>query len=246
MGGSIRKGRFQPAWVLAAFFLLLLHAWPLWAEYYEYVDENGVRIFTDDQSQIPAGKATVHRERFDHLDEDERTLRIREEQEAAERLNQKVREKLEAYDLKETAEREKKAAADRQKRLARLKTPVVISRRQVLVPVTLEKYGRSTTVTMLLDTGASITTVNESVAQALDITEGRRSAAIVAGGGILRTRLVVLDALTVGPKTMKAKRIMVFPDKGPELGYQGLLGLDFLQNFGFTIDYGQQIIQWAE
>lgn len=218
------------------------------AEYYEYVDENGVRIFTDDRSMVPSGssRSKIHKERFDHLDEEEKQRRIEVENQAIERMNQETEQRLREYQLKDAAEQKEQEEMARQKRRLALRTPVAIVRNMILVPVTFTYRSREVTATMLLDTGASITSVNEAVIAPLNIEEGKSSAVVVAGGGILKTRLVTVDEIQVGPRAMADKQIMVYPKKGPDLGYQGLLGQDFLRYFSFSVDYTSSIIQWDE
>jgi len=117
---------------------------------------------------------------------------------------------------------------------------------QVLVPVTLKNRGKIIRLILLLDTGASITTISETAAQALEITKKEASAAQVAGGGIIRTWRAQVDEMQVGPKSMGPKTIMILPGSGGSPHYQGLLGQDFLGRFRYTLDQAQQIIQWAE
>ncbi len=99
---------------------------------------------------------------------------------------------------------------------------------------------------MLLDTGASITTIDESVVEQLGTSGGKTSAIIVAGGGIHKTKLVTVHQMKVGPKLVKNPEIMVLKQNTGFLGFQGLLGQDFLRQFSFTIDYGNNVIRWGE
>jgi predicted aspartyl protease len=219
------------------------------AEFYEYVDDNDVKNFTDDESLIPAGqtqKAKVHKEKYDHLKEEQRQRLIQKEEQEIEQINQRIRKDLETYRKKEALEKQKQEEMARQKRLAALKTPVEIRANKILVPVTINYAGQQTTVTLLLDTGASITTVNQFVAEQLNITGGEKSAAVVAGGGILRTKRVSVQKISVGPKSISPHQIMVFEELKASRGYQGLLGQDFLKQFRYTIDYAEEIIHWLE
>ncbi|MCP4719894.1 MAG: hypothetical protein GY860_10600 [Desulfobacteraceae bacterium] len=229
--------------------LLCLNPVPLRSEFYEYMDKDNVKTFTDDLSLVPevqTGKTKVHKERYDHLDEEQKNELIRQEQEEIEKLKMKTRADLERFEQLEKAERKKEQEIKRQKRLEALKTPIVISGNRILVPVTIKYSNKEVTTVLLLDTGASITSVNHFVAEQLNINTGKTSAVMVAGGGILRTKLVNVQHIKVGPKILKAPKIMVLEQKGLPLDFQGLLGQDFLQQFSFTIDYGNRVIRWKE
>lgn len=239
-----KKYLFALSWVL-----LLLHPGPLKSEFYEYIDENGVKTFTDDQSVIPViqqDKTKVHKERYDDLDEEKKNKLIQKEHREIEKLKKKTRAYLKKYEQRQEAERKRKQEIKRQKRLEALKTPIVLSRNRVLVPVTIKYSNREATIVLLLDTGASITSVNQSVADQLKINTGKSSSVRVAGGGIIKTKLVAVQQIKVGPKILKAPKIMVLEQKGMPLDFQGLLGQDFLQQFSYTIDYGNRVIQWKE
>lgn len=228
--------------------LLLLSPALSAAEYYEYIDEEGVKTFTDDQSLVPAGgaKTKVHKEKYDHLDEAERQRLLKLEEDALERQKQETREWLEQTRQQKEAEKKRQAEAERQKRIQALKTPVAIMGNLVLVPVTLMRAGKQMTVPLLLDTGASMTSINASLAEELNLDAGKKSAAIVAGGGILRTRIVRVDTLQVGPMKASPMTVMVLPDGGPARIYKGLLGQNFLGHFPYTLDYKNQVIQWTD
>ena len=229
--------------------LLFTHPDILHCKYYEYIDENGVKTFTDDESLIPEDQreaTKIHKERYDDLDKNQKREMIEKEQEEIDRLNRETKAIIDRIEGEEEEERLRQLEIEKQKRQAALRTPVTLTRNRILIPVTFKYYGRETTVTMLLDTGASITSVNQFVAEQLDITSGERSAARVAGGGILMTKTVDVDLIKVGPKALKRHKIMVFEHKGPREESQGLLGQDFLQKFGYTIDYDESVIVWDE
>ena len=76
------------------------------------------------------------------------------------------------------------------------------------------------------------------------ITTGKKSAARIAGGGTIETKIVDIDYIKVGSKTYKSPKIMVFDQKGPTGGIHGLLGQDFLSHFSYTIDYSKNLIVW--
>lgn len=256
MNGNTTTLKLNYRLLIAFIFLIALVLFfqkPGWSEFYEYIDENGVKIFTDDQSKIPnnqPNKIKTHKERFDHLDEAEKQRLIREEKQRINQINLQIQKELEEYRKKELAAQqeaeEKQRELDRIKQEAAMQTPVLIANNQIFVPVRFTFSGNQVETLLLLDTGASITTMNESVGDQLEISGGKKAAAIVAGGGLVRTATYVIDEIQVGTKTLLNHEVMVFKQKGPERQFEGLLGQDFLGHFRYTIDYNKKVIQWLE
>jgi predicted aspartyl protease len=250
MGLSTKSlNRISIALFIALSAALLLLPPTLRGEFYEYIDKNGVKIFTDDSSLIPdiqQDKTKIHKERYDHLDEEQKNELILHEQEEIDKQKKKTRASLEKFEQQEKIERQQQEDIKRQKYLEALNTPITISQNKILVPVTIGYANREITRVLLLDTGASITSVNQSVAEQLNINTGKSSAVMVAGGGILKTKLVDVKYIKVGPKTLKNPRIMVLEQKGAPLSFHGLLGQNFLSRFHFTIDYANSLIRWKE
>ena len=214
------------------------------SEFYQYINEEGVKCYTDDPSlvsDIEDEKIIVHKDKYDGLDEQEKKrLQDKEKQEALE-LRQKNQQANDNYIRNERLKDAKKAREERFKKLA---TPVRISMNRIIVPVTIGYSGREVTTLLLLDTGASITAIDNSIAEQLKINTGKNSAVRIAGGGILRTKIVNIEYIKVGPKTYKSPKIMVLDRKGPAEGFHGLLGQDFLSHFNYTIDYSKNLIIW--
>lgn len=125
-------------------------------------------------------------------------------------------------------------------------TSVQISGNQVLVPVTLRFNGQEVTTTMLLDTGASSTTISTEIAQRLHIGKDHTQAVLnrLANGGIVESRRMKLSSITVGPHTQHGMEINILRHEGPNLGFDGLLGMNFLRNHRYNIDFGTQQIIW--
>ncbi len=214
------------------------------SEFYQYINEDGVKCYTDDPSivsEIEDEKIIVHKDKYDGLDEQEKQrLKDKEKQEVLQ-LKQKKQETIENYRQKERIKDARKA---REEQLKKIATPVRISRNRIFVPVTIGYSGREVTTLLLLDTGASITAINNSIAEQLKINTGKKSAVRIAGGGILKTKIVDIEYIKVGPKTYKSPKIMVLNQKGPAEGFYGLLGQDFLSHFSYTIDYSNNLIVW--
>ncbi len=219
-------------------------------EFYEYINEDGVRSFTNDPSvinEIKNKNLKVHKERFDDLDEDERQRLLQEEREKAGQIRKAKQKKLKAWDDAEKEAEKKKAELAKKKRLAKLKTPITRRGNHILVPVTIAYSGKKVTSQLVLDTGASITAIHDTVASQLNMDGyGRKSLVRVAGGGIITSKVVNIDYIKVGPKVWKKPRIMVLPTSGPKQFHNGLLGQDFLQRYNYTIDAGEGVIKWDD
>jgi hypothetical protein len=132
--------------ILVSFFFIvnLIIAPVLRCEYYEYIDKNGVKCFTDDNSRIPPKqnkKIRVHKEKYDDMTDEEKAEKIKADQESL----KEIRSKQEEYSKKYKAEQEKiekeESEAAKKKAIEKQRTPVKIFNNQILVPVTIG-YGK--------------------------------------------------------------------------------------------------------
>ncbi len=214
------------------------------AGFYEYTDDQGVKCYTDDESRIPQKDGVVvHKEKYDDLDEKQRQLMLEKERREIEEHRQETRQWLDYYKSKE---QRRQAAEIEKQRLENRYTPVAIGHNQILVPVTFGYNGRKVQVPMILDTGAAVTALHGSVSSEIQVPAGRQGVARVAGGGIIKTRIVTVDYIQVGPKRLTNPTIMVLPEQGGRQHHAGLLGQDFLGQFSYTIDYARRAIRWEQ
>lgn len=126
-------------------------------------------------------------------------------------------------------------------------TRITIEHNLVLVPATLY-YGQQTAEVLLgLDTGASITVINSSVASRLGIRlDGAPSGKFqVVGGGMVRASATRLTRVSVGPHSRKSMVVAVINQQGPTVPFDGLLGMDFLQNLHYHVDFKNKVILWG-
>jgi predicted aspartyl protease len=212
------------------------------SEFYQYIDKDGVKSYTDDPSlvsDIDDKKLTIHKDKYDDLDETEKKkLRDQEEQETF-KSNQESQEAIELFIEDQRINEERKTAGERFRNRT---TPVKIERNRTLVPVTIGYSGRELTTELILDTGTSITVIYDFVADQLEINTGKVGAAKVASGSIVKAKIVEIEYIKVGPKTYKTPTIMVLNRKGPATASHGLIGQDFLSYFEYTIDYSNNLI----
>jgi clan AA aspartic protease (TIGR02281 family) len=101
-------------------------------------------------------------------------------------------------------------------------------------------------VHLVLDTGASKTTINTEIADQLsmNLSKERKAQVRVVGGAVIEARLVKMNRLTVGPHTKRNWDILVVPHKGPAAGHDGLLGMDVLRGLKYRVDFKKQVIIW--
>ena len=124
-------------------------------------------------------------------------------------------------------------------------TSVIIKGNTVLVPVTFSYRGSSVKTMLVLDTGASVTTISEQLAARLgvDIIDTGTMTGIAADGRQIGARWFVADLLSVGPKNLPRVQTAILPGSGG-VGYEGLLGMDFLKNFRYHVDFSRKVIDW--
>ena len=70
-----------------------------------------------------------------------------------------------------------------------------------------------------------------------------RSVGRVADGSFITAYNTVVDYLQVGPKTKQSVEVAVLPMNGPAMGFDGLLGMNFLGDFRYHLNMGNQTIE---
>jgi len=127
-------------------------------------------------------------------------------------------------------------------------TSVRINNNQVFVPVRISYRDRTVDAWLLMDTGATSTVISISLANRLGIkpssTERRLSR--VADGRAIPSYRTRVDSMAVGPKLKYNAEVAIIPSNGPDMGFDGLLGMNFLGDFPYRLDMNTQLIEWQQ
>jgi len=220
----------------------------VFAEFFKYVDKNGVTYYVDDLSKIPPEYRDArqsYQEKYDHLSENERLIRLEQDRNAAERLSEEQyardQENLRLEELeKNRIEQLPLPAADE----TLTDTKITIKGNHVLVPVLLGYGGFETEAVLLLDTGASIVSLHQEIADRLKIVPFKTARAQVADGKTVPYKLAELDFIIVGPHKMENIMVGIYKHSGLPVDHNGLLGMNFLKGLAYTIDFNNKIIRW--
>ena len=118
---------------------------------------------------------------------------------------------------------------------------------QVLVPVTLTYNDKTVEALLLLDTGAAVTVIHKNISNSLniDFDKATNSMGQVVGGGLLESKHIKLSSVTVGPHVKEDLDVAIIEHQGPDVMFDGLLGMNFLNDFPYKVNFQQKIIIWA-
>ena len=212
-----------------AFALVCLTCLPVMAggaaEFYRYTDADGQVHYVDDPRHIPDAQ----------LD----TIKIYEDRHADGGADDPGREGDAAAAVVEDAEGGPAPPASDVR-----ETPVIVRGNRVLVPVEIAHVGRRVQTNLLFDTGASFTILHQSVARKILLAGTESREAVVVGGSRIPIRMAEVDYIQIGPYRVPKAEVAIVRSQGPDLGHQGLLGMNILRNLDYTLDVSRSVIVW--
>jgi predicted aspartyl protease len=123
-------------------------------------------------------------------------------------------------------------------------TPVIIEDNQVMVPVMIGYRGKEIKATFILDTGANTCTVSPDLANRLDIRQEDATAALAQGigGTVFVVGHTKLDFVSVGPNRKNDVDVSIVKSGS----FDGLLGMNFLRELRYHIDFHTSTIKWGD
>jgi hypothetical protein len=139
--------------------------------------------------------------------------------------------------------RQKARAAEQSLRRPKT-TPVEVHGNQVLVPVEISDGYSRIHARLLLDTGASQTVFHRRTMAPLQIKQLAKGWSRLASGQLIATDQVRLGSLQVGPHTWQNPTVYVIDIQDEDAPFDGLLGMDFLRQHHYRIDFRKQLLHW--
>ena len=118
--------------------------------------------------------------------------------------------------------------------------PVKINGPRVAVPVTFSNGNSSATGYLAHDTGASQTMVSKRIAREIRLLAIDAQPRIGIGGSVM-VDVGLVESIKVGEAEVKNMRVSIH-DRALDLGFEGLLGFDFLGRFQMSVDSEKQVM----
>ncbi|WP_415887473.1 aspartyl protease family protein [Neptuniibacter sp. QD37_6] len=199
------------------------------ARIYEYVDDNGRKVFVDRLSKIPA----KYREKVETREEQKDKLDPLELQ----AFNHGATAKQRQFELD-------KARSGIKDAMKKWFTPFEFHANRIVVPVKVFYGARSTQLSLVMDTGASYTVLHKQAISSLNAQLRKGAAARVADGSVVETQKIHFDRFEIGPYKAKGVTAGVLDYQGRSSGTDGLLGMDFLYQARYEIDREKKHIVW--
>lgn len=230
--------------------LILLPGGSAEAAIYSYKDEQGRTIFVDEEYKIPAkyrgNTAVIQEQRSLPVSAVETDSEGAPAEPGAEQGNPGEAAEPPARTVvdRETQQRARQQV-EKLDRERTYQTPVMVRGSRVLVPVEVGVGNRTAHLMLLLDTGATGTVLHRSSVKDLAFAPGEQVSAQLASGRTVKAERVNVRFIDIGPFELKDFPVMLVTPQGPNLPYDGMLGMDFLEAHPYEVDYANEIIRWT-
>lgn len=123
-------------------------------------------------------------------------------------------------------------------------TAVKVKNDSICIPVTLQYKKNTVNNVLILDTGATTTSISPNIAQKLgiDFSEAKEATTKLADGRTRKAYIIKIDRINVGSREIQNLEILITPREDNE--ETGLLGMNFLKEFPHIIDTKNETIKW--
>lgn len=122
-------------------------------------------------------------------------------------------------------------------------TPIIVEKDRVYVPVKIRSAGIERDLLLLLDTGATSVVIYQDEASGIRLNNIKNGSATLANGSQVQQLVGTVDLVSVGQAVARNFEIRIMQQIGQK-DHQGLLGMNFLKNFHYTLDMNRKIIRW--
>jgi clan AA aspartic protease (TIGR02281 family) len=118
--------------------------------------------------------------------------------------------------------------------------PLSRSRNQFVVMASLDGQRE---VRLLIDTGASVTIVATEILESMGYVLGSRVGKFATANGEVVAPLVGIQSLTIGGQVVSPITVGAISLSRPTASFDGLLGMNFLQKFEFSLDQQRSVLE---
>ena len=215
---------------------LFLSAQPADAAIYSYKDENGRTVFVDDEHKIPSqyrGNSTTVQER----------RALPQADATSEGDGEKAEPEGQVYFDRATQMKAREQAQQLERQRAS-QTPAMIRGSRVMVPVVVAVGDRTAHLMLLLDPGATYTVLHRAAVKELPFQAGKATDVKVAGGRKIKAEPAMTQHLDIGPYILKDFPVMLITPQSAGLPYDGLLGMDFLKDHPYEVNFDSEMVYW--